>query len=71
MKLLLIAIAIGYDILGIYTRAEEAAGVRKCDCYPDCWCRRPGVSVFRWVFPWFHHNPSRDAWNVLHPANAA
>jgi hypothetical protein len=33
-----------------------------CDCDPDCWCRRPGLSVFRWVFPRYHHNPGLESW---------
>ena len=33
-----------------------------CSCYPDCWCKKPGLSLFRWVFPRFHHNPGIEAW---------
>jgi hypothetical protein len=36
------------------TRVAEALGARCCGCPEDCWCRRPGVSLFRWVFPWRH-----------------
>jgi hypothetical protein len=53
---LLFALAIGYVVLALVSRAKEAAGLLTCDCYPDCWCRRPGLSLFRWVSPRFHHN---------------
>ena len=33
-----------------------------CDCYHDCWCRKPGLSLFRWVFPRYHHNPALEGW---------
>jgi hypothetical protein len=55
-------LALGYLILAFTSRAKEAAGLLTCDCYPDCWCRRPGLSLFRWVFPRFHHNPGLEAW---------
>jgi hypothetical protein len=44
------------------SKAKEGAGLFSCDCYPDCWCRKPGLSMFRWVFPRFHHNPALEAW---------
>lgn len=36
------------------TRAAEALEARCCGCPDRCWCRRPGLSLFRWVFPWHH-----------------
>ncbi len=27
---------------------------RECGCRPDCWCKQPGLSLFRWVFPFGH-----------------
>jgi len=62
VKRLLIALAIGYVVLALVSRAKEAAGLLRCSCYPDCWCQRPGLSLFRWVFPRFHHNPEIEAW---------
>lgn len=51
--------------LGVYlgaalvTRGMEATGaVYRCGCDPDCWCKRTGLTVFRWVFP-FGHNIQR------------
>jgi hypothetical protein len=61
-KRLLFALAIGYVILALLNRAREAAGLLTCSCYSDCWCKRPGLSLFRWVIPRFHHNPEIEAW---------
>ena len=44
-------IALGYVAAGIVGRGLEAAGFYRCDCDPECWCRRPGLGVFRWVVP--------------------
>lgn len=54
--------AIGFLSLATFYRIKEAMGALSCDCYADCWCRRPGLSLFRWVFPRFHHNPGLEAW---------
>jgi hypothetical protein len=62
VKKLLIALALGYVLLGLTWRAKEAAGMITCGCYPDCWCKKPGLSIFRWVFPRYHHNPGLEAW---------
>ena len=57
MKKAAAALALGYVTLALYYRAREAAGLLTCDCYRDCWCRKPGLSIFRLVFPRYHHNP--------------
>jgi hypothetical protein len=62
MKKLALSLALGYLVLAVMTRAREAAGLLTCDCYPDCWCREPGLSLFRWVFPRFHHNRGLEVW---------
>jgi hypothetical protein len=62
VKRLLFALAIGYVVLALVSRAREAAGLLTCSCYPDCWCKKPGLSLFRWVFPRFHDNPEIEAW---------
>jgi len=54
VKRILLSLAIGYLVIALVTRAQEAAGVMRCDCSPDCWCKKPGLSLFRWVFPRFH-----------------
>jgi hypothetical protein len=62
VKRLLFALAIGYVVLALVSRAREAVGFMTCSCYPDCWCKKPGLSLFRRVFPRFHHNPEIEAW---------
>ena len=58
------AIVIGYVLLALVTRAREAAGVYTCGCDGDCWCRTPGLSLFRWVFPRRHRNRAVTAWKA-------
>ena len=62
MKRLIASVIVGYVAIAVFARAKEAAGLIRCDCYPDCWCRKPGLSLFRWVFPQFHHNPGLEEW---------
>jgi hypothetical protein len=44
-----------YLLFAVIGRFVEEMGAVECGCKPDCWCKRPGVSVFRWVFPRRHH----------------
>jgi hypothetical protein len=62
MKRAFLSLAVGYVVLGLATRGMEAAGFRTCTCYPDCWCQKPGLSLFRWVFPRFHHEMTFEEW---------
>jgi hypothetical protein len=62
VKKVVAVLVLGYVTLALYYRAREAVGLLTCECYPDCWCRKPGLSIFRWVFPRFHHNRSLEAW---------
>jgi hypothetical protein len=34
--------------------ARERGRAITCGCHEDCWCKRPGLSLFRWVFPFWH-----------------
>lgn len=34
--------------------ARERRGAIACGCHEDCWCKRPGLSLVRWVFPFGH-----------------
>lgn len=45
----------GYVLVAIANKLAEHRGLIACDCVGDCWCRRPSLSMFRWVFPWRHH----------------
>jgi hypothetical protein len=58
------SLVLGYLNLALASKAKEAAGFLSWDCYPDCWCRKPGLSLFRWVFPRFHHNPGIERWKL-------
>jgi hypothetical protein len=62
IKHLLLAIVLGYIVLGLIWRAKEATGMIMCSCAPDCWCQKPGVSISRWVFPHYHRNPELAEW---------
>ncbi len=50
-----VAWALGlYLLCALAGRFVESMGVVRCACSGDCWCRRPGLSAFRWVFPYAH-----------------
>ncbi|MDQ4065575.1 MAG: hypothetical protein M3161_05960 [Actinomycetota bacterium] len=48
---ILVFLYLGLALVGRY---REAQGDLVCDCEPECWCKRPGPSLFRWVFPFGH-----------------
>lgn len=69
-------------LLGLYLTAAivgrllEAVGATRCGCADDCWCKKAGLSTFRWVFPWRHrrpiHRPRRqDLWLSSSTSTAA
>jgi hypothetical protein len=35
----------------VYGHLMEMAGRVACACEPSCWCKKPGISLFRWVTP--------------------
>ncbi len=43
-----------YLLFAVIGRFVEGMGAVECDCGPSCWCKRPVLSTFRWVFPYFH-----------------
>lgn len=43
-----------YLTAAVIGRAQERGGAITCSCDQDCWCKRPGLSLFRWVFPFWH-----------------
>lgn len=50
-----VAWALGlYLVSALVGRLAESMGVVRCRCSGDCWCRQPGLSAFRWVFPYGH-----------------
>ena len=44
----------GYLVAGVVGLVRERMGLIACGCARDCWCRQPGLGVFRWVFPRGH-----------------
>jgi hypothetical protein len=62
MRRVVWSVILCYVLLALITRAREATGAYTCGCDPDCWCKRPGLSLFRWVFPRFHGNRELEAW---------
>ena len=60
------AFVIGYVLLALITRVRETAGAYSCGCDPDCWCKTPGLSLFRWVFPRGHSNRVIAEWKAAH-----
>jgi hypothetical protein len=33
---------------------QERRRAISCECREDCWCKKPGLSLFRWAFPFRH-----------------
>ena len=50
------AVFLLFDVIG---RFVEAMGAVRCGCSPACWCHRPFLSMFGWVFP-YGHQPGTD-----------
>ena len=52
-------VSLGLVLAGATSLALERAGLYSCGCYPECWCKRPGLKLFGWIVPRFHRGP----WN--------
>src|SRR5205807_2911534 len=50
-KRLLSFLIVGLLVEAAWGRLMEAAGRNRCACEPGCWCKRPVLSLFRWVTP--------------------
>jgi hypothetical protein len=57
MRRLLFAIGGLYLLFAVIGRFVEGMGAVECGCSDHCWCQRPGLSLFRWVFPVGHRPP--------------
>lgn len=53
-----------YLIAAVGTRAAEKAGVVRCGCADDCWCKQPLLAAFRWVFPCRHRSHDHEPTHV-------
>ena len=54
MRRILLALSGLYLLAALATRLSETMGMRTCGCSDDCWCKKPGLGAFRWVFPRGH-----------------
>ena len=43
-----------YLAAAVIGHLQERRGAIRCECREDCWCKRPGLSLFRWAFPFRH-----------------
>lgn len=43
-----------YITAALVGHVRERSGSLACGCHEDCWCKRPGLRLFRWVFPFRH-----------------
>ena len=59
MKRAAMALAGLYLLFAAIGRFVEGMGAVECCCSNECWCRRPVLNIFRWVFPWHHRLPSQ------------
>lgn len=57
MKRVLLWAGLLYLHLALVGRFVEAMGAVRCECAATCWCHRPVLSLFRWVFPIAHTAP--------------
>lgn len=54
VRRLLVRAALVYVLFAVIGRFVEGMGAVQCGCAADCWCKRPVLSTFRWVFPYSH-----------------
>ncbi len=55
LKRLLVEVGAIYLLFAVIGRFVEGMGAVECGCSAECWCKRPVLSLFRWVFPYGHH----------------
>lgn len=41
-------------LFALIDRFVERMGAVECGCSPQCWCKQPELSLFRWVVPVGH-----------------
>ena len=69
LRRVLVGLAATYLLFAIVGRFVEGMGAATCGCRPDCWCQRPGLSTFRWVFPFRHSQYSAEEKEALDHAH--
>jgi hypothetical protein len=60
MKRLVVGALGLYLLFALIGRFVEGTGAVTCGCAADCWCKRPVLGTFRWVFPWGHRSAEDD-----------
>ena len=60
MKRAILGLLTTYVLLALMGRFVEAMGAAQCECASTCWCKQPGLSLFRWTFPRGHHSALDD-----------
>jgi hypothetical protein len=58
MRRALVPVLLLYLLAALIGRVSEMQGRSVCGCSANCWCKKPVLSVFRWVFPIGHSGPS-------------
>jgi hypothetical protein len=57
VKRILLSVIGFYLLAATVTTAAEASGLwRQCGCEPECWCKKRGLRIFRWVTPKRKHH---------------
>jgi hypothetical protein len=54
VKRLLLGAGSIYLLFALIGRFVEGMGAVECGCRSDCWCKKPVLSIFRWVVPAGH-----------------
>lgn len=54
MRRALVIAAVAYLAAAVRGLVKESNGELRCTCEADCWCKKPGLGLFRWVFPLGH-----------------
>jgi hypothetical protein len=73
MRRILLGGVAGVLLLAVGTRAADALGIGgprlRCGCTETCWCKRPDLTIFRWVTPgrWHHIGLSAEEKQSRHP----
>jgi hypothetical protein len=60
MKRLLVGLGALYLLFAVIGRFVEGMGAVQCGCASTCWCKKPVLSTFRWVFPYGHQPSDRS-----------
>jgi hypothetical protein len=54
MRRVLLLLGSLYLVAALAGLTRERRGEITCECSEDCWCKRPGLGLFRWVLPLGH-----------------